>query len=27
MYLLGHRDPKFTRRVYQQALDMGGTGH
>ena len=24
MYLLGHRDPKFTMRVYQQVLDMGG---
>lgn len=25
MYLLGHRDPKFTMRVYQQVLDLGGT--
>jgi hypothetical protein len=24
MYLLGHRDPKFTMRVYQQVLNMGG---
>ena len=24
MYLLGHSDPKFTMRVYQQVLDMGG---
>jgi hypothetical protein len=24
MYLLGHTDPKFTMRVYQQVLDMGG---
>jgi hypothetical protein len=23
MYLLGHSDPKFTMRVYQQVLDMG----
>ena len=22
MYLLGHTDPKFTMRVYQQALDV-----
>jgi integrase len=26
MYLLGHTDPKFTMRVYQQVLDMGGRG-
>jgi integrase len=26
MYLLGHRDPKFTMRVYQQVLNMGGGG-
>jgi hypothetical protein len=25
MYLLGHADPTFTMRVYQQVLDMGGT--
>jgi hypothetical protein len=25
MYLLGHRDPKFTMRVYQQVLNMGGS--
>jgi hypothetical protein len=25
MYLLGHGDPKFTMRVYQQVLDMGGS--
>jgi integrase len=24
MYLLGHTDPKFTMRVYQQVLDLGG---
>jgi integrase len=24
MYLLGHRDPTLTMRVYQQVLDMGG---
>jgi hypothetical protein len=24
MYLLGHSDPKFTMRVYQQVLNMGG---
>jgi hypothetical protein len=24
MYLLGHRDPKFTMRTYQQVLNMGG---
>ena len=24
MYLLGHTDPKFTMRVYQQILDLGG---
>ena len=24
MYLLGHTDPTFTMRVYQQVLDMGG---
>ena len=24
MYLLGHRDPKFTMRVYRQVLNMGG---
>lgn len=24
MYLLGHTDAKFTMRVYQQVLDMGG---
>jgi hypothetical protein len=24
MYLLGHWDPKFTMRVYQQVLNMGG---
>lgn len=24
MYLLGHSEPKFTMRVYQQVLDMGG---
>jgi integrase len=24
MYLLGHSDPKFTMRVYQQVLDLGG---
>jgi hypothetical protein len=23
MYLLGHTDPKFTMRVYQQVLDLG----
>jgi integrase len=26
MYLLGHRDPKFTMRVYQQVLNLGGGG-
>ena len=26
MYLLGHTDPKFTMRVYQQVLDLGGSG-
>ncbi len=26
MYLLGHTDPTLTMRVYQQVLDMGGTG-
>ncbi len=25
MYLLGHTDPKFTMRVYQQVLYLGGT--
>jgi integrase len=25
MYLLGHTDPKFTMRVYQQVLDLGGS--
>jgi integrase len=25
MYLIGHTDPTFTMRVYQQVLDMGGT--
>ena len=24
MYLLGHTDPKFTMRVYQQVLGLGG---
>jgi hypothetical protein len=24
MYLLGHSDPKFTMRVYQQVFDLGG---
>jgi hypothetical protein len=24
IYLLGHTDPKFTMRVYQQVLDLGG---
>ena len=24
MYLLGHTDQKFTMRVYQQVLDLGG---
>jgi hypothetical protein len=24
MYLLGHTDPTFTTRVYQQVLDMRG---
>jgi hypothetical protein len=24
MYLLGHTDPKFTMRVYQHVLDLGG---
>jgi Phage integrase family len=23
MYLLGHTDPKFTMRVYQQLVDLG----
>jgi integrase len=26
MYLLGHTDPTFTMRVYQQVLDMRGSG-
>lgn len=26
MYLLGHADPTLTMAVYQQVLDMGGTG-
>ncbi len=25
LYLLGHTDPKFTMRVYQQVLDLGGS--
>jgi hypothetical protein len=25
MYLLGHTDPAFTMRVYQQVLDMRGS--
>lgn len=25
MYLIGHTDPTFTMRVYQQVLDMGGS--
>jgi hypothetical protein len=25
MYLLGHTDPKFTMRVYQHVLNMGGS--
>jgi hypothetical protein len=25
MYLLGHTDPKFTMRVHQQVLDLGGS--
>jgi hypothetical protein len=24
MYLLGHSDPKFSMRVYQQVFDLGG---
>ena len=25
LYLIGHTDPTFTMRVYQQVLDMGGS--
>ena len=25
MYPIGHTDPTFTMRVYQQVLDMGGS--